>query len=229
MGFDAPFGGPNRRTSRRVPGYVLDSGSTPFTSISERSPRDFRSIFLLPFERYGNCNGNNAQVWNQLAREVNMCDYSLGGMRNRLAIAGEDLVVHRFSTLSIGLASCADLSSLKARAVRRQGLWNSIISFLSLVGDCPDVLAVCIPPGARLIVKGIPLNLQHKWEIGPEERVVFVQTSAEVNTYRDAIEFRNGCKVSLQHLTEGMSVRVVSLGGDSVFEQEPEAAFPNRL
>jgi hypothetical protein len=158
-----------------------------------------------------------------------MCDYSLGGMRNRLAIEGEDLIVHRFPTHSIGLASRADLSFRKAQAASCQSLWNSIVSFLSLVGDCPNVLAVCIPPGARLILKGIPPNLQHKWEVGHEERVVFVQTTAEVNTYRDAIEFRNGRKVSLQYLIEGMSVRVISLGGDSVFEQEPEAAVPNRM
>jgi hypothetical protein len=158
-----------------------------------------------------------------------MCDYSLGGMRNRLAVGGEDLIVHRFPTHSIGLASRADLSSRNEQTPRRQSLWSAVKNFFSLVGDCRNVVAVCIPPGAHLILKGIPLHLQYKWEIGQEECVVFVQTSAEVNTYRDAVEFRNGRNVSLQHLIEGMSVRVVSLGGDSVLEQEPDVAVPNRL
>jgi hypothetical protein len=38
-----------------------------------------------------------------------MCDYSLCGIPNRLAIEGEELVVHRFRTGSLGLASPADL------------------------------------------------------------------------------------------------------------------------
>jgi hypothetical protein len=34
-----------------------------------------------------------------------MCDYSLHGIKNRLAEAGETLVVHRFHTGSKGLTS----------------------------------------------------------------------------------------------------------------------------
>ena len=34
-----------------------------------------------------------------------MCDYSLTGIPNRLAVEGEELVVHRFRTGSLGLAS----------------------------------------------------------------------------------------------------------------------------
>jgi hypothetical protein len=33
-----------------------------------------------------------------------MCDYSLMGIRNRLAVEGEELVTSRFSTGSVGLA-----------------------------------------------------------------------------------------------------------------------------
>jgi hypothetical protein len=32
-----------------------------------------------------------------------MCDYSLAGVPNRLAVEGEQLVVHRFPTGSVGL------------------------------------------------------------------------------------------------------------------------------
>ena len=34
-----------------------------------------------------------------------MCDYSLAGIPSRLAVEGEQLVAHRFSTGSLGLAS----------------------------------------------------------------------------------------------------------------------------
>ena len=34
-----------------------------------------------------------------------MCDYSLAGLRTRLAVEGEELVVYRFPTGSIGLTS----------------------------------------------------------------------------------------------------------------------------
>ena len=51
-----------------------------------------------------------------------MCDYSLCGIPNRLAVEGEALVVHRFLTGSMGLASRADLqvcADLKESAPRK--------------------------------------------------------------------------------------------------------------
>ena len=60
----------------------------------------------------------------------------------------------------------------------------------------------------------------------PEEVVTFVQTSADANTYRDAVQFRNGQCVSLQHLTEGVPVRVLSLGGGVQNELLPAMAAP---
>jgi len=144
-----------------------------------------------------------------------MCDYSLGGIRNRLAVEGEDLLVYRFPTHSIGLASPADLRPAPKQATpARRSLWQRIYSFLSLTCEC-HAPAVCIPPGARLILKTIPADLQRRLQIGEKESVVFVQTSAEVNTYRDAVLFNNGKCVPLQQLREGMPVKVVSLGGDS--------------
>jgi hypothetical protein len=38
-----------------------------------------------------------------------MCDYSLMGIPNRLAVEREELVTHRFPTSSIGFASPEDL------------------------------------------------------------------------------------------------------------------------
>jgi hypothetical protein len=38
-----------------------------------------------------------------------MCDYSLMTIPNRLAVSGEELIVHRFEAGSVGLASAFDL------------------------------------------------------------------------------------------------------------------------
>jgi hypothetical protein len=38
-----------------------------------------------------------------------MCDYSLMAIPNRSAVSGEELVIHRFETGSVGLASAFNL------------------------------------------------------------------------------------------------------------------------
>ena len=155
-----------------------------------------------------------------------MCDFSLGGLPNRLAVDGEELIIHRFTTNSIGLASAADLQSkIREEGQRDQSLWNRIKSIFAPAYDCRPVRAVCIPPGARLVLKSIPFDLRCKWSVGADESVSFVQTSAEVNTYRDALHFRTGRQVLLQELREGMLVTVVSLSGD--FSGEPALAVPS--
>lgn len=157
-----------------------------------------------------------------------MCDYSLGGLPNRLAVDGEELIVHRFSTHSIGLASPADLQNKIRQARQRdQSLLDRIKSLFAPASDCPPVRAVCVPPGARLVLKSIPLDLRREWSVCADESVFFVQTSAEVNTYRDALHFRTGRRVLLQDLREGMRVTVMSLGGDFSGEPKPALAVPS--
>jgi hypothetical protein len=158
-----------------------------------------------------------------------MCDYSLGGLPNRLAMDGEELIVHRFPTHSIGLASAADLQIMKIREarLRDQNLWQRISGLFVQGSDCRRVPAVCVPPGARLMLKGIPLDLRCRWSVGVDESVLFTQTSAEVNTYRDALRFPTGRQVLLQELREGMRVTVVSLGGDWIDESKPALAVPS--
>jgi hypothetical protein len=51
------------------------------------------------------------------------------------------------------------------------------------------------------------------------EEVVFVQTTAEANAYRDAIRFPNCRQILLQELREGQRVRVLST---SIAELEPD-------
>jgi len=127
-----------------------------------------------------------------------MCDYSLAGIPNRLAVEGEELVVHRFRTGSLGLASpCPSVSR-----------WWS------------GTPAVCVPPGARLMLLDVPKRLRHDLAVGPIEEVTFVQLSATPYQFRDAFRFQNGRAVRLQELSEGMPVRVLrlSLSEDSSFE-----------
>jgi len=156
-----------------------------------------------------------------------MCDYSLHTYPNRLATEGEDLVVHRFGAGSLGLASPADLNrAICAANSPRGAFWSRVKAWFE--GQNPRweaekrVPAVCIPPGARLVLWDIPKNLQRELGVGEIEEVQFIETTAEVNTYRDAVRFKNGCQALLQRLREGQRVKVLSI---AVEEPETVEAF----
>ena len=140
-----------------------------------------------------------------------MCDYSLMAVPNRLAQEGEQLVSHRFPTGSLGMASPGDLKRACAlQPPKRTGWWRRAVEFF----DPPrtaSVPAVCIPPGARLEMRDIPVRLQQDLGVGPVEIVTFTQISAAVNSYRDAVRFSNGREARLQELREGQRVRVLDL------------------
>ena len=123
-----------------------------------------------------------------------MCDYSLAGMSNRLAVPGEDLQVHRFPTGSLGLAS--------SRRRLREILFPS------------TVVAVCIPPGAQLRLYGIPEETQRKLGVSAVEEVVFTQRTGDANVHRDSVRFQNGKEVLLQQLQCGQRVTVLRLDRD---------------
>jgi hypothetical protein len=145
-----------------------------------------------------------------------MCDYSLMGVPNRLAREGEELVVYRFHTGSMGLASPYDLDCCKAKKIVRKGFWAKVEDFFCLPE--PDaVCAVCIPPGARLELL----------EADSTETVVFIQTTQSVNTYRDAVQFAGGKILHLQGLREGLRVKVIDLSNETDFT--PEAPLPERV
>ena len=120
-----------------------------------------------------------------------MCDYSLAHLPNRLAVNGETLVVHRFSSYSRGLTS-----------IHRT--WKQMLF--------PETRpAVCVPPGARLRLTNIPEHLRRELGVTPSEVVTFVQQSAEAFRYRDAVRFANGREILLQRLTCGQRVEVLSV------------------
>jgi hypothetical protein len=145
-----------------------------------------------------------------------MCDYSLHTYPNRLAVDGEGLVVHRFGAGSLGLASPADLAPVISAAKMAHGsFWSQAKAWFQ--GRNPkweaekSVPAVCIPPGARMVLWDIPKNLQRELGVGEVEEVQFVETTAEVNTYRDAVRFKNCRQLLLQQLREGQRVQVLSV------------------
>ena len=152
-----------------------------------------------------------------------MCDYSLMTVPNRLARDGEELVIHRFPTGSLGLASPDDVKRAAAPAPPvRKSVWQTIRDFF----DPPAVAAVCavcIPPGATLEIRDIPERLQKQWGVSSEETGVFTQISAAVNTYRDAVRFNNGKEVRLQDMREGMRARVLTVEFAEAVELQTES------
>lgn len=146
-----------------------------------------------------------------------MCDYSLMEYQNRLASEGEVLIVHRFNSGSLGLASPQDCCRTESKPVQTITFWSSLKEFFS-PSVVQSVSAVCIPPGASLILHNVPADIQKALSVGPEEEVTFVQLSAAAQTYRDAVRFRAGQTVRLQDLREGQRVEVVDLGNDSLEE-----------
>jgi hypothetical protein len=118
-----------------------------------------------------------------------MCDYSLAHYPNRLAVEGEQLQVYRFSSGTVGL-----------------------------VPQCPNFkealspTAVCVPPGARLLLQDIPQSLQEHLSVAEVEEVAFIEQSFEAGTHRDAVRFANGRELLLQRLYCGQKLRVLNLG-----------------
>ena len=138
-----------------------------------------------------------------------MCDYSLHGIKNRLAKEGETLIVHRFHTGSKGLTSPEYLQLSPAP--------RGMLAFLKSM-FAPELreCAVCIPDGARLKLDGISQTLQEVHCLSATEAVTFRQLSANSATYRDAVEFENGVKLRLQELEEGQSVLVLTLSSEEI-------------
>ena len=145
-----------------------------------------------------------------------MCDYSLMAMPSRLAVSGDELVVHRFDAKSVGLAAGSDVRrAYRYGKARNEGLWAWLRRSLR-PADTP-IRTVCVPPGARLLIRDISAKLQRECGFCEKvEEAVFTQVSNTVNTFRDAVRFQNGVVVLLQRLDEGQSVRVVDLSSAAV-------------
>lgn len=144
-----------------------------------------------------------------------MCDYSLYEFPNRLAREGEELVTYRFPSGSMGLASPLDLQKAQGKPAGK-GFWGTVSSPFEFsryrLDDRNSVCAICVPPGARLILKDIPTAMQRDLNLAPEEGGQFIETSMDLLRHRDAIQLTNGGRVILlQNLCEGQRVEVLSL------------------
>ena len=140
-----------------------------------------------------------------------MCDYSLAHFPNRLAVEGEQLVVHRFDRFVNGLApACPTAKQTESPA---------------------KIPAVCVPPGARLLLNGIPEDLQQKLGVTEVEEVIFVEQTLEEFRFRDAVRFANGKEILLQRLQPGQRVDVLSLSGsdEEIERQVEERGYPSRV
>jgi hypothetical protein len=140
---------------------------------------------------------------------MSMCDYSLHGIKNRLAEEGETLVVHRFFSGSKGLTSPEYLK----QSEKQHGL---IATLKGMTAAPPDECAVCIPDGAKLWIHSIQPAFRKTHRLYGNEVATFRQLSAETSTYRDAIEFSDGSRLLLQDLQEGQSVRVLAMSSEEV-------------
>jgi hypothetical protein len=154
-----------------------------------------------------------------------MCDYSLYEFPNRLAREGEELVTYRFPLGSLGLVSPVELEKAQARPSSK-GFWGRLSEPSNYrPSDLPSVCAICVPPGARLILKDISARMQKDLGLRPEEGGKFIETSVEAHRHRDAIQLASGLVIPLQQLCEGQRIEVLSLVPAGEFVEERQSAL----
>ncbi len=146
-----------------------------------------------------------------------MCDYSLYTIQNRLAEEGEELVLHKFETGTLGFASASDLEKSKASMGNAAGFWATIKDLL-LLGQRSRFPAVCVPPGARLLLSDVPRSVRRSLRVGPSEVAVFTELSDRSYSYRDALLLPDCTRVLLQDLPPGLHALVLSLSPDTPAE-----------
>lgn len=125
---------------------------------------------------------------------LGMCDYSLAHLKNRHAQRGEELVTMTTSNDSVGLCSPRDRN-----------------------------VAVCLPPGATLLVENIPVPVRMQLGVSQTEFGTFDQFDMAENHHRDGVRFPNGKQILIQQL-KGIRVTVLSL--DASTERQPAPAEP---
>ena len=152
-----------------------------------------------------------------------MCDYSLMALPNRLAVCGDELVVHRFELGSLGLATAVEV----LRRANEQKTSPDLTFFEKLKKWFyppvpPQCTAVCVPPGARLLLRDVPDKMQQLFCLySSVQEVTFTQIGTA--GFRDAVRFANGKELLLQRLQEGQRVRVIALSA----EEPEEFTTPN--
>jgi hypothetical protein len=156
-----------------------------------------------------------------------MCDYSLMTFPNRLANEGETLVTHKFSTGSIGFVSPMDLCApvpVRPPCVN-VSLWGKVRGWFAAPPARPAIPAVCIPPGARLRVQSVPVNIQRVFKAEPGDDVLFTEITATWGQFRDGLRVREKEEILLQSLGEGLEVQVIDLASSQEVPQREEYTY----
>ena len=125
-----------------------------------------------------------------------MCDYSLEMYRSRPAVAGEQYVLHRFRSGSLGFVDPADCST-----------------------------AVCMPAGARLRLEGFSDRVQHAFSLGRTAEVTMIRLPDRVSMHRDGLRLADGREVLLQSLNVGLSAALLPRDLEAVFDLQRREAF----
>jgi hypothetical protein len=151
-----------------------------------------------------------------LVKGRKMCGYSLYWNKTRLAEEGEELILHKFETGTLGFAAVADIT--KAEAALRatpDTFWAKVKDLFR--GRAPvSFPAICVPPGTRLLLSDLPVTVQKSLYVEPSETVIFTQISERAYSYRDALLLPNGTRVLLQDLPEGIHALVLSMSPESL-------------
>jgi hypothetical protein len=132
-----------------------------------------------------------------------MCDYSMTVEQSRPAVEGERLVVHRFSNGVKGFVSPPDLA---ATIEAETGWWRRALSWL---GAGRNPCAICLDPGAKLVLRDVPEVLQSSLQLEPEEEVTVTHRGFP-GSHRDAVRFRHGREILVQELPIGLIADVLS-------------------
>lgn len=139
-----------------------------------------------------------------------MCDYSLESFARRDAKSGDQLRTEKIGGYgSVGLVA----------------------------PDAPRT-AVCLRPGTKLIVSGIPALLQKAWNVGAAVIATFEQRDAAPlmgllsrdGRYRDGVRFDAGDHpfVLFQEFPVGLEVSVEMIPGEPLTRGEDQVTIPDK-
>lgn len=133
---------------------------------------------------------------------------------NRLVADGEQLVVQKFPSGSVGFAPAVEVlrNKLTRMAQPKGNFWQRLKRLLRNGPDSsPSLPEVFVPSGTYLILRGIPSSIQQTYGLRDKEGAVLEGSAAEVSACRGVLRFNNGSQIPIQELRSGQRVEVLSL------------------
>lgn len=145
----------------------------------------------------------------------------------RLAIEGEELIVHVFADGSAGFASARDAQkNWGPRHIPppNRSLERILKKCLHIFDSAESVPEIYVPFGTYLILKNIPPDIQQKCGVQCKEAVIFSRVATFAGPYRDGLDFPNGSHIALRDLPEGTPLEVLSLASSDLLICERDLA-----